>query len=105
LLSVANLSEILRENAFEPIAIDRGEAHQKNDLTFFVFTLLNHIAKPVDLPWRKKSGPVARLWRQIVWCPGLLTVGFWWAIDQLIAPLLQREGWSNTYRVLARRTA
>lgn len=105
LLSIANLSKILQQNAFEPIAIDRGAAHQKNDLTFFVFTLLNHIAKPVDLPWRKKSGPLARLWRQIVWCPGLLTVGFWWAIDQLIAPLLQREGWSNTYRVLARRTA
>jgi SAM-dependent methyltransferase len=105
LLSIANLSKILQENAFEPIAVDRGDAHQKNDLTFFVFTLLNHIAKPVDLPWRKKSGPLARLWRQIVWCPGLLTVGFWWAIDQLIAPLLKREGWSNTYRVLARRTA
>jgi SAM-dependent methyltransferase len=105
LLSVHNLSEILQRNAFEVVTIDRGAAHQKNDLTFFVFTFLNHIAKPVDLPWRKRSTPLGRLWRQVVWCPGLVIVGFWWAVDQLIAPLLQREGWSNTYRVLARRTS
>lgn len=105
LLSVHNLSEILQQNAFELVTVDRGAAHQKNDLTFFVFTFLNHIAKPVDLPWRKRSSPLARLWRQLVWCPGLVIVGFWWAMDQLIAPLLQREGWSNTYRVLARRTS
>ncbi len=105
LLSIANLSEILQQNAFETIALHRGDAHQKNDLTFFAFTFLNHLAKPVDLPWRKRSTPLGRLWRQIVWCPGLAIVGFWWMVDQLIAPLLQREGWSNTYRVLARRTS
>ncbi len=105
LLSVRNLSEILRANAFEPVIVHRGAAHQRNDLTFFVFTLLNRIARPADLPWRKTAGPLRRLWRQVVWCPGLLAVGFFWAIDQIIAPFLAREGWSNTYRVLARRTS
>ena len=105
LLSVRNLSEILRANAFEPVVVHRGAAHQRNDLTFFVFTLLNRVARPADLPWRRSAGPLRRLWRQIVWCPGLLVVGFFWAIDQILAPLLAREGWSNTYRVLARRTS
>jgi hypothetical protein len=105
LLSVSNLSVMLRDNHFEPIVWHRGEAHQTNDLTFFVFTLLNRIAPPLDLPWKTSSGALSRLWRQMIWCPGLLLVGVFWAIDQLIAPALRREGWSNTYRVLARRTS
>ncbi len=105
LLPVHNLSQILERNAFELVKVDRGEAHQKNDLTFFVFTFLNFIAKPTDLPWRKRSTPLSRLWRQVVWCPGLVLVGVWWVVDQMIAPLLQRERWSNTYRVLARRVS
>jgi len=105
LVSASNLLALLRESRFEPLVWHRGEAHQKSDLTLFAVTLLNRIAPPPDLPWRPKSTPFARAWRQLVWCPGLILVGFFWVIDQLVAPLLQREGWSNTYRVLARRTS
>jgi SAM-dependent methyltransferase len=104
-VSVTNLERLLRENAFEPIAWHRGEAHQAVDFTFFVYTTLERIAPPADLPWRPKRGFAARAWRMMVRWAGVPALALGWMLDRLLGPLLRREGWSNTYRVLARRAA
>jgi hypothetical protein len=102
---VRNLERVLRDNAFEPLAWHRGEAHQAVDFTFFVFIAIELLAPPLDLPWRPPSHVLARVWRRVVWttCFPLLALG--WLLDRVIGPLFRREGWSNTYRVLARRLA
>ena len=102
-LSTQNLDRMLRESSFEPVLWHRGEAHQMNDLTFFVFALLGQIARPIDLPWRAPSSPLLRAWHQLVFWVGIPAMVFAWTLDRLLGPLCRRAGWSNTYRVLARR--
>jgi hypothetical protein len=104
-LSTRNLEQMLRANAFEPVLWHRGEAHQMNDFTFFTFTLLGHLARPLDLPWRAPTSLFVRAWHRLVWWVGIPLMAASWILDRLLGPFLRREGWSNTYRVLARRVA
>jgi SAM-dependent methyltransferase len=105
LLSTRNLERILRANAFEPLVWHRGEAHQTIDLTAFVVTLVSQIARPIDLPWHAPTSLRVRAWHRVTWWAAIPFLGVSWLLDRLLAPLMRREGWSNTYRVLARRTA
>ena len=41
----------------------------------------------------------------VLWWVGMPLLGVGWAIDQIFAPLFRRAGWSNTYRVVARKVA
>ncbi len=105
LLSTRNLERLLRANAFEPIVWHRGEAHQTVDFTATVITLITHLARPIDLPWLAPTSPLVRVWNRVVWWTSIPLIVACWALDRLLAPLFRRVGWSNTYRVLARRTA
>jgi SAM-dependent methyltransferase len=104
-VSVKNIDKILREQSFEPVAWHRGEAHQTTDITFFVYMILDHVAPPTEFPWRPPSSALARGWRRVVWSFGFPILAFAWLADRALAPLFRRPGWSNTYRVLARRVA
>jgi SAM-dependent methyltransferase len=104
-VSARNLERLLREHAFEPLAWHRGQAHQAVDFTFMAFMTLELLARPVDLPWRPPSGVAHRMWRRAVWTAGVPLLLAGWLVDHVAGPLLRREGWSNTYRVLARRMA
>jgi ubiquinone/menaquinone biosynthesis C-methylase UbiE len=104
-LTVKNLERLLVERAFEPIVWHRGEAHQSAELTYLTLVVINRIALSADVPWRPEAGGLARAWRRFVWSTTPPLVGAAWVLDRAFAPLLRREGWSNTYRVLARRVA
>jgi SAM-dependent methyltransferase len=104
-LSAKNLERVLREHAFEPLAWHRGEAHQPNDFTYMTLTTINCIAPRLDLPWRPPSGTLSRVWWHVVWSLALPLLIFAWLLDRALAPLFRRKGWSNSYRVLARRIA
>ena len=60
---------------------------------------------PNDTDGAPGSGSVARAWRSVVWWTGFPALGAGWMLDRALGPLLRRKGWSNTYRVLARRSA
>jgi SAM-dependent methyltransferase len=105
LLSTKNLERILRANAFEPVIWHRGEAHQSIDFTALAVTLITHLARPIDLPWRAPTGLLTRIWNRLVWFASIPLLLASWILDRVLAPLFRRVGWSNTYRVLARRTA
>ena len=105
LLSARNLERVLREHAFEPLVWHRGEAHQTTDLTFLAYTLLAVVARPIDLPWRAPTSMVVRAWSVVVWWLGIPLLAISWILDHALGPFFRRAGWSNTYRVLARRTA
>jgi len=105
LLSARNLERLLLERGFEPLDWRRGQAHQPNDFTFLAL-LSVHCAVPfVDFPWRPPAGRAMRAWRAIAWSAAPPLIGAAWLLDHALAPLLRREGWANTYRVLARRVA
>jgi ubiquinone/menaquinone biosynthesis C-methylase UbiE len=104
-LTVKNLERLLVERAFEPIVWHRGEAHQAAELTYLTLVVINCIALSTDVPWRPEAGRTRRAWRRLVWSMTPPLVGAAWVLDRALAPLFRREGWSNTYRVLARRMA
>jgi ubiquinone/menaquinone biosynthesis C-methylase UbiE len=104
-LTVKNMHRLLLERAFEPLEWHRGEAHQPAEFTYLTLFALNRVALSADVPWRPEGGVVTRAWRKIVWSAALPLIGAAWVLDHALAPLFRREGWSNTYRVLARRVA
>ena len=104
-LTVKNLQRLLIERAFEPLVWHRGEAHQPAEFTYLTLVALNRVALSADVPWRPEAGVITRAWRKVVWSTALPLVGAAWLLDHALAPLFRREGWSNTYRVLARRVA
>jgi SAM-dependent methyltransferase len=103
LMTVKNLEAIVRDAGFEPIVWHRGEAHQPCDLLFATYLTADKIAPEADRPWRKRGGALARVWRAGVWTLLLPVIAFAWAADKVLAPLMRRPGWSNTYRLLAKR--
>jgi 2-polyprenyl-3-methyl-5-hydroxy-6-metoxy-1,4-benzoquinol methylase len=102
-LSVVRLETLLRKHGFEPVAWHRGEAHQRVDFCFAAGLLVRRIAPPLDMPWRDPEGTAARTWHKLVWTLSVPLLVAGKAADLALAPLLQREGWSNTFRVVARR--
>jgi hypothetical protein len=100
LLSVKNLERLLRERGFTPVEWHRGAAHQRVDLFFASYLLLDRIAPPAHLPWRWR-GAAASAWRLFVWTAGSPLVLAAILTDNALGPLLSRARVSNTYRVLA----
>jgi ubiquinone/menaquinone biosynthesis C-methylase UbiE len=102
-LTVKNIERLLTERAFEPLVWHRGEAHQPAEFTYFTLVTLNRLALSSDVPWLPGGGFFTGVWRRIVWGTAPPLIGLAWLLDRAFAPLFRREGWSNTYRVLARR--
>lgn len=105
MLSVRNLDRLLRNHSFEALTWHRGEAHQPIDLLLATGLVLNRIAPSADAPWLKPASFLPRIWHRAVFLicfPVLILARI---LDKVLAPAFRRPGWSNTYRVLARRTA
>jgi SAM-dependent methyltransferase len=103
-LSTAALERLLRAEGLEPLVWERGEAHQSVDFLLAAWMWLGRVAPPSRLPWRPRGSLGGRLWRGVVWAVGAPLLFAAWGMDRLLAPLLRRPGWSNAYRVLARKT-
>jgi SAM-dependent methyltransferase len=102
-VSPGQLESLLRANGFEPAAWHRGEAHQVVDFVFAVGLFMHMVAPPLDRPWRKPSSALGRLWNYVAWLLAVPMLICARLADVLLAPLLRRPRWSNTYRVVARR--
>jgi len=76
-----------------------GEAEAR---AFAALILIQRLAPDPSRPWRR-AGALAGGWRLVVVVVGLPLVGLGALADRALRPLLARPGWSNTYRVLARR--
>lgn len=103
LMPAANLERLLRQHGFEPLVWHRGLAHQPVDLFVAACMLVNSIAGMPDRPWRPKPTGLDRIRRVVVWMGLFWLLPLGWFGDRMVARFLARKGWSNTYRVLARR--
>jgi ubiquinone/menaquinone biosynthesis C-methylase UbiE len=103
LYSTTNLERLLREHGFEPVAWQRGAAHQRIDFTFASWMVMQRIAPPAKLPWRWR-GRGATAWRAVAWplvgAP-LFVLAF--IVDHALSPIFRRAKVSNTFRVVARK--
>jgi SAM-dependent methyltransferase len=102
-LSVGRLDALLRKHGFLPVAWHRGEAHQVVDFFMAACLLVRRIVPPLDLPWREPEGKLARVASGLVWVLSIPLLAVAKVTDVAIAPFMRRAGWSNTYRVVARR--
>lgn len=105
LLSVGNLEKLLRAHGFEPVVWDRGEAHLANDFHLAAVLLMGRLGRGTDVPWRSAPSLAAKAWGKAIFWMGLPVVLGAWALDVALAPMLRRPGWSNAYRVVARRAS
>jgi SAM-dependent methyltransferase len=106
LVSEGNLVGLLETHGFESVRRIGPAAHQPCDLVFGLYLFLNHVAPPVDAPWRPPSTRLDRLRHGLVWW----TVGFTglplaFAIDQVIAPVLRRTNSHSAYQVIGRKVS
>lgn len=105
-LSATNLERLLKTNRFEPVRWHRGEAHHPIDIMFSFGLLVTQIAKPLDLPWLPARNTwLRRTANQIVYVVSIPFLVISRVLDLALAPFLRRPGWSNAYRVLAKRIA
>lgn len=102
-VSSRNLDTLLRERSFEPLEWHRGAAHMPHDFTFIAVIAVGRLALPGEHPWLPPHGILRRLWHSTIWAALAPVIALAWLLDQLVQPLMRRPGWSNTYRVLARR--
>jgi SAM-dependent methyltransferase len=102
-LNVARLDALLRKHGFQPVAWHRGEAHQDVDFFFAACLLVRRIVPPLDLPWRAPEGRLARAASALVWVLSIPLLAVAKVADLVVAPFARRPGWSNTFRVVARR--
>lgn len=94
---------LLGDAGFEVVQMQRGEAHGPIDFGAAAFLWLRSVAPPRYLPWRPPESALSRLRRVLGLILGvpLLVCGF--LLDRLIGGWLARPGWSNGFRVIARR--
>jgi len=107
LMPIANLRAELAALGFTVVAEQRAEPHSAIDVLAASLMVVNALTiAGEDLPWR--SAPPTR-WRRIlrkatfVVCVPLFVLAS--VADRITAPLGRRRGWSNAYRVVARRDA
>jgi 2-polyprenyl-3-methyl-5-hydroxy-6-metoxy-1,4-benzoquinol methylase len=104
-LTAKNLERLLREHGFLPLVWHRGEAHEPVDFTLSAYVGFEALAPKPDLPWRPPGGPAASAWRRAAGVLAVPALSAAWALDHAVAPLARRPGWSNTFRVVSRKTA
>ena len=102
-VSVGNLSSMLEARGFEVVAVERAEPHQPVDLAFALLLLTNRLAGHPAKPWTGPTSALARLRRAacfIVLAPVMVLALLF---DRAVGPFIAPRGFSNTYRLLARR--
>jgi SAM-dependent methyltransferase len=104
-VSAQNLAQLFNKYGFEALLWHRGKAHQKVDFFLASIILLEKLGPDPRRPWNPPMGFWGRLRHKLVWGFGLLVIAVAILTDRVLAPFLGRLGWSNTYRVLAKRVA
>jgi SAM-dependent methyltransferase len=104
-VSATNLDRLLRDAGFEAVRWHRGEAHLGGELMAAVYLALSSIAPPPRAPWHPAPGAADLVWRAMVLTAGLPLMGVARLFDAALSPVFRRAGWSDTYRVVARKVA
>lgn len=104
-LSAAHLTAALEAQGFSVVEVERGQAHQPLDIGGAVGLWAMATAPPPRLPWLDPPTTIGKVTRVVMLCAvgPVALVGL--LADRAIQPVVRREGagWSNAYRVLARR--
>jgi SAM-dependent methyltransferase len=107
MMPLRNLTGALAERGLRPVAVERGAAHQANDLTTAVLLFLARLTPRPAVPWSQRPPTaVTRACQGFIWTVGLPAIAAGLLADRtLIRALARRCDRGNAYRVLARKEA
>jgi SAM-dependent methyltransferase len=103
LLSTKNLSRLLREAGFEPMIVQRRQAHLQVEFGAALMLVLSWLAPRLIAPWRPPPSRFERIKSHVVWFVGFAFVPVAMVLDAIGAAIFPKVGISNAYRVVARR--
>jgi hypothetical protein len=105
MMPIGNLTSALAERGLRPVAIERGPAHQANDMVMAAYLFFANLAPDRSKPWSARPPTtVTRMWRYLVWTAGIPAVVTGLLLDRTLGRALARRwGRGNAYRVLAVR--
>ncbi|MCF3118263.1 class I SAM-dependent methyltransferase [Streptomyces arenae] len=104
LVPLANLRAELTELGFTVVGVERRTPHVPYDLAPALALFLNSRLPKADLPWRARPATPLRLGlRQAAWWASAPLLATAYGLDRALPPLLTRTGFSNAYRIVARR--
>ncbi len=103
LLAPAHLDALLQRHGLTPVRWWRGSAHIPVDFLMAAWITLSRLAGTPGRPWRPPPTLLEWVRHDLVWLLGFWLLPVGWATDRLLEPLLRRGGWSNAYRVVARK--
>jgi SAM-dependent methyltransferase len=99
-----NLTKYLHELGLETLALHRASAHQSTDALYATGNYLQQFSPPRGLPWDAVHNPVSlkrQIFVKLLWYPlRFALIG----LDKVLIPLRYLPRWSNTYRLLARKS-
>ncbi|QEU94859.1 class I SAM-dependent methyltransferase [Streptomyces kanamyceticus] len=99
-----NLEKELTELGFTVVGVERRAPHVPFDLATAVALLLDSRFPRADVPWRARPAtPLQLKLRQAARWTSAPLVAAARGLDRALPPLLTRTGFSNAYRVIARR--
>jgi hypothetical protein len=105
MIPLGNLLRALEERGLQPVRVQRGSAHQANDLVFAALLMLSRLAPDRTLPWSSRQPTaLSRARKHAVWAVGAPAAVAGLILDQTVsraAGLIFDRG--NAYRVLARK--
>jgi SAM-dependent methyltransferase len=105
MMPIGNLTRALAERGMQPVATERGPAHQANDAVMAAYLFFARLAPDRSMPWSPRPPtPGARMWRGLVWTAGAPALITGLLMDRVLGRTLARH-WDrgNAYRVLARK--
>jgi len=100
------LAELCGRHGLEVLEVDHSDAHQPTDLHYAVLVGLSRLSPPPNAPWRAPTDWSHDFVHAIAWLVGLPFLAVSFLFDKLIlSRFAGRPGWSNTYRIVARKEA
>jgi hypothetical protein len=105
MMPIANLTRALAERGLQPVATERGPAHQANDAVMGVYLFITRLAPDRRKAWSARPPSAwSGVWQLLVWTVGAPALAGGLLLDRVAGRALARR-WDrgNTYRVLARK--
>jgi SAM-dependent methyltransferase len=105
MMPLGNLTGALAGRGLQPVAIERGPAHQANDFVTAAYLFFCRLAPDRTQPWSARPPTSAtRAWQALAWAVGVPVIAVGLLLDRTLVRALARH-WDrgNAYRVLARK--
>ncbi|RZQ61052.1 class I SAM-dependent methyltransferase [Amycolatopsis suaedae] len=106
MMPIGNLKKALADRGLTPVAEQRAEADQGNDLTLSSYLFLATLAPRSPTPWRPRKARLAGLRGAAVWTVGIPWLVLASLLDRTVnRRMVRKHDRGNAYRVLARKEA